>query len=144
MEFAAIASGLETGSRFGRKRYRCGEAVRVHVSFNAGICQLFAEAGFPSGDVNVFTGDDTQTGVPLVEHPDVEKITFTGSDNAGQKIYQAAAKKIMSATLELGRKSPNIVFEDISLEVAVMEATPGVFAAKGQTCITGFCLIFQR
>jgi acyl-CoA reductase-like NAD-dependent aldehyde dehydrogenase len=106
--------------------------------------ELVKEAGFPDGVVNCVTGFGLDTGVPLVEHPDVAKVAFTGSDLAGQKIYEAAAKKIMPVTLELGGKSPNIVFEDADFEAAVMGAISGIFAATGQTCIAGSRLLVQR
>ncbi len=105
---------------------------------------LVKEAGFPDGVVNCVTGFGLDTGAPLVEHPDVAKVAFTGSDLAGQKIYEAAAKKIMPVTLELGGKSPNIVFEDADFEAAVMGAISGIFAATGQTCIAGSRLLVQR
>ena len=106
--------------------------------------ELIKEAGFPDGVVNVVTGFGMEVGSPLVDHPDVEKIAFTGSDISGQKIYEAAAKKIMPVTLELGGKSPNIVFEDTDREAAVMGAISGIFAATGQTCIAGSRLLVQR
>ena len=106
--------------------------------------ELIKEAGFPDGVVNVVTGFGMEVGSPLVDHPDVEKIAFTGSNISGQKIYEAAAKKIMPVTLELGGKSPNIVFEDADKEAAVMGAISGIFAATGQTCIAGSRLLVQR
>lgn len=105
---------------------------------------LIEEAGFPPGVVNVVTGTGVEVGEPLVEHADVAKVAFTGSDIAGQKIYQSAASKIMPVTLELGGKSPNIVFEDADFESAVMGAISGIFAATGQTCIAGSRLLVQR
>lgn len=105
---------------------------------------LVKEAGFPDGVVNCITGYGLEVGAPMVEHPDVAKVAFTGSDLAGQKIYEAAAKKIMPVTLELGGKSPNIVFEDADFEAAVMGAISGIFAATGQTCIAGSRLLVQR
>ena len=105
---------------------------------------LVNEAGFPAGVVNCITGYGLEVGAAMVEHPDVAKIAFTGSDFAGQKIYETAAKKIMPVTLELGGKSPNIVFEDADFEAAVMGAISGIFAATGQTCIAGSRLLVQR
>ncbi len=105
---------------------------------------LIKEAGIPDGVVNCITGMGLEVGQPLVDHPDVDKITFTGSDVAGQRIYESAAKKIMPVTLELGGKSPNIVFEDADFEAAVMGAISGIFAATGQTCIAGSRLLVQR
>ncbi|QOF75078.1 aldehyde dehydrogenase (plasmid) [Aminobacter sp. SR38] len=108
------------------------------------FAELFEEAGFPPGVFNVVTGFGAEAGAPLVVHPHVEKVAFTGSDVAGQKIYEAAAKKIMPVTLELGGKSPNIVFADADMEAAVMGAISGIFAATGQTCIAGSRLLLQR
>jgi len=105
---------------------------------------LIEEAGFPKGVVNCITGFGVEVGAPLVAHPGVSKVAFTGSDVAGQKIYESAAKKIMPVTLELGGKSPNIVFEDADFEAAVMGAISGIFAATGQTCIAGSRLLVQR
>lgn len=106
--------------------------------------ELFREAGFPDGVVNTVTGFGHDVGAALVEHPDVKKIAFTGSDASGQKIYEAAARQIKHVTLELGGKSPNIVFEDADLEAAVLGVISGIFAATGQTCIAGSRLVLQR
>lgn len=106
--------------------------------------ELIKEAGFPDGVVNCVTGYGLDVGAPLVEHIDVAKVAFTGSGDAGQKIYEAAARKIMPVTLELGGKSPNIVFQDADFEAAVMGTISGIFAATGQTCIAGSRLLVQR
>ena len=106
--------------------------------------KLVEEAGFPPGVVNVVTGFGAEAGAPLVEHPLVAKITFTGSDATGQKIYEAAARGLKRVSLELGGKSPNIVFDDADLDNAVKGAISGIFAASGQTCIAGSRLLVQR
>mgnify|MGYP001171094743 FL=1 len=106
--------------------------------------ELIKEAGIPNGVVNCITGMGIEVGQPMVDHPDLAKVAFTGSDVAGQKIYESAARKIMPVTLELGGKSPNIVFEDADFEAAVMGAISGIFAATGQTCIAGSRLLVQR
>jgi acyl-CoA reductase-like NAD-dependent aldehyde dehydrogenase len=106
--------------------------------------KLVQEAGFPPGVVNVVTGFGPETGAPLVEHPLVAKITFTGSDATGQKIYESAARGLKRVSLELGGKSPNIVFDDADLDNAVKGAISGIFAATGQTCIAGSRLLVQR
>jgi len=105
---------------------------------------LLEKAGFPPGVVNAVTGFGKDVGAGLVEHPDVAAIAFTGSDVSGQKVYESAAKQIKHVSLELGGKSPNIVFEDADLEAAVMGAISGIFAATGQTCIAGSRLLLQR
>lgn len=106
--------------------------------------ELFAEAGFPPGVVNTVTGFGEEVGKPLVAHPSVAKIAFTGSDVAGRHINEIAARDFKRVSLELGGKSPNIVFADADLEAAVMGAISGIFAATGQTCIAGSRLLLQR
>ena len=106
--------------------------------------ELIREAGFPKGVVNCITGLGLEVGQPMVDHPNLDKVAFTGSDASGQKIYESAAKKIIPVTLELGGKSPNIVFEDADFESAVMGTISGIFAATGQTCIAGSRLLVQR
>ena len=105
---------------------------------------LVEQAGFPPGVVNVVTGFGPDVGVPLVEHPLVRKVAFTGSDVTGQKIYEAAARGLKRVSLELGGKSPNIVFHDANLDNAVKGAVAGIFAATGQTCIAGSRLLVQE
>jgi aldehyde dehydrogenase (NAD+) len=93
---------------------------------------------------NVVTGFGKDVGTPLVTHPVVRKIAFTGSDATGRAINEAAAKSFKRVTLELGGKSPNIVFADAKLEDAVNGAVSGIFAATGQTCIAGSRLLLQE
>ena len=106
--------------------------------------KLFDEAGFPPGVVNVITGFGKDVGAPLVQHPLVKKIAFTGSDATGRAINELAAKSFKRVSLELGGKSPNIVFADAKLEDAVNGAVSGIFAATGQTCIAGSRLLLQE
>ncbi len=106
--------------------------------------ELVREAGFPDGVFNVVSGYGTDVGAALVNHPDVAKITFTGSDISGQKIYENAARNIKHVSLELGGKSPNIVFEDADLDMAAKGAVSGIFAATGQTCVAGSRLLVQE
>ncbi len=106
--------------------------------------KLVEQAGFPSGVVNVVTGFGPDIGMPLVEHPLVAKVAFTGSDRTGTLIYQTAAKGLKRVTMELGGKSPNIVFDDANLENAVKGVISGIFAATGQTCIAGSRLLVQQ
>lgn len=104
---------------------------------------LFNEAGFPPGVINVVTGFGKDVGAPLVEHPLVKKITFTGSDTTGRMINEQAARHFKHTAMELGGKSPNIVFDDADLDQAVFGAISGIFAATGQTCIAGSRLLVQ-
>jgi aldehyde dehydrogenase (NAD+) len=107
------------------------------------FADLFRQAGFPPGVVNAVTGFGAEVGAPLVEHPDVAHVGFTGGEAAGIAIYQLAAKGLKTVTLELGGKSPNIVFDDADLDQAVKGAVSGIFAAAGQTCIAGSRLLVQ-
>jgi len=106
--------------------------------------ELFAEAGFPPGVVNVVTGFGAEVGAALVEHPKTAKVAFTGGSESGARVYQAAAAGLKKCTLELGGKSPNIVFDDADLDNAVKGAISGIFAATGQTCIAGSRLLVQN
>jgi acyl-CoA reductase-like NAD-dependent aldehyde dehydrogenase len=105
--------------------------------------KLFEEAGFPPGVVNVVTGYGNEVGTALVEHPLVKKISFTGSDATGRIINQLAARHLKHVGLELGGKSPNIVFADANLDDAINGAISGIFAATGQTCIAGSRLLLH-
>ncbi len=108
------------------------------------FARLTKEAGLPDGMFNVVTGFGGEAGTAIVEHPDVAKITFTGSDVTGAKVYEAAARQIKRVSLELGGKSPNIVFADADLKAAAAGAISGIFAATGQTCIAGSRLLVQN
>jgi acyl-CoA reductase-like NAD-dependent aldehyde dehydrogenase len=98
---------------------------------------LFEEAGFPPGVFNVVTGFGETAGAPLVAHPDVDKVAFTGATATGITIMKSAADHLARLSLELGGKSPNIVFEDADLEAAANGVIAGIFAATGQTCMAG-------
>jgi (Z)-2-((N-methylformamido)methylene)-5-hydroxybutyrolactone dehydrogenase len=108
------------------------------------FCKLIEEAGFPKGVVNVVTGFGNEVGEPLVAHPKVSKIAFTGGEMGGQKVYEVAAKGLKKVTLELGGKSPNIVFDDANMDDAVKGVISGIFAATGQTCIAGSRLLVHQ
>lgn len=105
---------------------------------------LHEEGGLPAGVVNVVTGFGAEVGSPLVQHPLVRKISFTGSDATGRVIAEQAASSCKRVTLELGGKSPNIVFADADLDAAVNGVVSGIFAATGQTCIAGSRLLVER
>ena len=107
------------------------------------LVRLVEQAGIPPGVVNVVTGFGAEVGMPLVRHPLVRKVAFTGGEDAGRRINEAAARDFKKVTLELGGKSPNIVFDDADLDAAVPGAISGIFAASGQTCIAGSRLLLQ-
>jgi acyl-CoA reductase-like NAD-dependent aldehyde dehydrogenase len=100
------------------------------------LARLAIEAGLPKGVLNVLTGL-REAGEALVAHPAVQKICFTGSDTAGRAIAARAGERLVSCTLELGGKSPNIFFGDVDLDQAETGVLAGIFAATGQTCIAG-------
>lgn len=104
---------------------------------------LFLEAGFPPGVLNIVTGLGA-VGAALSRHPDVDKVTFTGSTTTGQDIIKASAGNIKRLSLELGGKSPDIVFADADLDAAVLGAATAVFANSGQMCIAGSRLFIER
>ena len=108
------------------------------------LAKLAVEAGLPPGVFNVVTGFGPEIGDPLVRHPDVSRIAFTGGDEAGRRIYMAAAENLKRVSLELGGKSPNIVFDDADLEQAVNGVIAGIFSATGQTCVAGSRLLLQE
>ncbi len=107
------------------------------------FARLSIEAGLPPGVVNVVTGFGAEVGEPLVRHPKVRKIAFTGGESGGRSVNVAAAADFKRVTLELGGKSANIVFDDANLDQAVNGAISGIFAASGQTCIAGSRLLLQ-
>ena len=108
-----------------------------------GLAKLFEEAGFPRGVLNVITGMGAEAGEPLVEHPLVSRIAFTGGNIGGRKIAEAAARQFKRVSLELGGKSPHIVFGDADIAGAVNGAISGIFAASGQTCMAGSRLLLH-
>lgn len=107
------------------------------------LMTLLQSVNVPRGVINVVTGFGAEVGAPLVSSEKVAKIAFTGSDDTGKAIYSEAGKTMKHVTLELGGKSPNIVFDDCDLEEAVNGAISGIFAATGQTCIAGSRLLVQ-
>jgi acyl-CoA reductase-like NAD-dependent aldehyde dehydrogenase len=107
------------------------------------FCKFVERAGFPAGVVNVVTGD-ASVGKPLVGSGGIDRVSFTGSPAVGREIAATAGRNLVPVTLELGGKSPNIVFSDANLDQAVVGALAGIFAATGQTCIAGSRLLVQR
>lgn len=106
--------------------------------------RILLEAGAPPGTLDVVTGIGEEAGAALVEHPNVAKISFTGGTETGQIIARAAAKSLKRLTLELGGKSPNIVFSDADLEVAIPAAVRAAFYNQGEICTAGSRLLVER
>ena len=108
------------------------------------IGELATEVGIPDGVVNIVTGMGETVGATLAAHPDVDKVAFTGSTATGQHIVRAAAGNLKRVTLELGGKSPDVVFADADLRRAVAGASMGVFANSGQACCAGTRIFVER
>jgi betaine-aldehyde dehydrogenase len=108
------------------------------------LASSFEEAGLPPGVVNIVTGLGETAGAAIVEHPEVDKIAFTGSAEVGRTIMRAAAGTLKKISLELGGKSPNIFFADADFDVAVEGALFGVFFNQGEVCSAGSRILVQR
>ncbi|ASP37310.1 aldehyde dehydrogenase [Bacterioplanes sanyensis] len=108
------------------------------------LAQLFSEAGLPAGVVNVVTGLGSDAGAPLVSHPGVQHVTFTGSVDTGVHVMQSAAPNITRLTLELGGKSPLIALDDCDLDAAAEGVRWAIFSNAGQICSAGSRLIVSR
>jgi len=107
--------------------------------------ELILEAGVPEGVVNIVTGMGAPAGSSLVEHPDVDKVAFTGSTEVGRKIMSAAANSnLKRVSLELGGKSPNVIFGDADLSKAIKGATWAIFSTTGQECVAGSRLFVEK
>ncbi|MCM3761126.1 aldehyde dehydrogenase [Alkalihalobacillus oceani] len=125
-----------------------GNTVVIKPSEQASIstlefAKLTIQAGFPSGVINVITGDGA-AGDALIRHPLIAKVSFTGGSQTARAITKAVSDKLIPVTLELGGKSPNIIFADADLEDALTGAIAGIFGATGQTCIAGSRLLVER
>jgi len=105
--------------------------------------ELVAKAGFPAGVVNVVTGLGAEVGAALTGHPDIAKVAFTGGGAGGATVYEAAAKHLKAVALELGGKSPNIIFSDADLARAARGAVAAIFGSNGQSCVAGSRLLIQ-
>lgn len=117
-----------------------------HTSASAlAFVQLIEKAGFPAGVVNVVTGRGATAGDALTRHPDIAKIAFTGGTETGKRVAGNAAQHLAPCVLELGGKSPHVVFDDADLDRAVSSMVGGIFAAAGQSCVAGSrCLVHER
>jgi (Z)-2-((N-methylformamido)methylene)-5-hydroxybutyrolactone dehydrogenase len=105
---------------------------------------VISETDLPKGVFNVVTGIGERAGAALAKHPGIDKLAFTGSSETGKLVAKAAAENHTRVTLELGGKSPNIVFEDAQIENAVSGVIRGIFSATGQSCIAGSRLLVQE
>src|SRR5580700_11210500 len=108
------------------------------------LAELIQEAGFPDGVVNILPGYGETAGAALAAHPGVDKVAFTGSTEVGKLILQAAAGNLKKVSLELGGKSPNVVFADVDLDAAIAGAASAIFFNHGQCCCAGSRLYVEN
>ena len=108
------------------------------------LAELITEAGIPEGVLNVITGMGPGAGSSIAEHPDIDKVAFTGSAEVGKIILKASAGNLKKVSLELGGKAPNIIFPDADLDQAVPTAMMGVYFNSGQVCCAGTRIFVQR
>ncbi len=127
----------------------CGNTIVIKPAEQTSLSilrlgELMMEAGLPKGVVNIVTGLGESAGAALVDHPDVDKIAFTGSVEVGKTIMRNAASSLKKVTLELGGKSPNVVFADSNLELAAKVALAGIFFNQGQMCTAGSRILIEE
>ena len=127
----------------------CGNTVIIKPASQTpltalALAEIAQEAGIPAGVINVVTGPGSKVGQMIVEHPGVDKIAFTGDTSTGRQIMRGSAETLKHITLELGGKSPNIVFPDADLDAAVRGATTGIFYGKGEVCAAGSRLLVDK
>src|SRR5437762_3582395 len=108
------------------------------------LADIALELGVPPGVLNVVTGPGSTVGGMMVEHPGIDKVAFTGDTSTGRAIMRGSAESLKRITLELGGKSPNIVFPDADLEAALRGATTGIFYGKGEVCAAGSRLLVDK
>ena len=108
------------------------------------FARLVHEAGFPAGVVNILTGMGPEVGVALTSHPLVARIAFTGGPETARHVVRNSAQNLAFTTLELGGKSPVVVFDDVDIESVSNAVVAGIFAATGQSCVAGSRLIVHR
>src|SRR5205809_3218941 len=127
----------------------CGNTVIIKPASQTpltalALAEAAAEVGLPAGVLNVVTGPGSSVGRMVVEHPGIDKGVFTGDTSSGQQIMKGSADTLKRITLELGGKSPNIVFADADLDAALRGATTGIFYGKGEVCAAGSRLLVDR
>src|SRR5205823_10455588 len=127
----------------------CGNTVIIKPASQTpltalALAEIAQQVGIPAGVLNVVTGPGSRVGQMLVEHPGIDKIAFTGDTSTGRQIMRGSADTLKKITLELGGKSPNIVFADADLDAALRGATAGIFYGKGEVCAAGSRLLVEK
>jgi acyl-CoA reductase-like NAD-dependent aldehyde dehydrogenase len=138
MEAQKLAPALAAGNAVVLKPSEVTPTVGLELG------RLCLEAGFPPGIVNVLAGTGAETGMPLVRHCGVRMVAFTGGTSAGRAIALAAAERLVPVVLELGGKSPHIVFADANIERAIGSIIDGIFVSTGQSCVAGSRLFVEK
>jgi len=138
MEAQKVAPALAAGNAVVLKPSELTSAPALELG------RIALEAGLPPGLLNVVPGTGAQAGNALVAHPDVHMVSFTGGTASGRRIAAAAAAKLMPVALELGGKSPHVVFDDADVDAAADAIVAGIFEGSGQSCVAGSRLFVQR
>ncbi|WP_216332457.1 aldehyde dehydrogenase [Rhizobium sp. X9] len=138
MEAQKVAPALAAGNAIILKPSEVTPTVAILLA------EIAQAAGVPAGIVNVLTGTGRETGLELIRHPKVRMISFTGGTATGKLIAQTAAERLIPCALELGGKSPHIIFADADLEAALDAVQDGIFEGSGQSCVAGSRLFVQR
>jgi aldehyde dehydrogenase (NAD+) len=133
-----IAPAIATGNTVVLKPTEVNPVTTIRLA------EIARDAGIPAGAVNVVTGYGDEAGVALSSHDGIDKLAFTGGTEAGRSVAAAAGRNIVPFTLELGGKSPNVVFEDADLDNALNGALRGIFSSTGQTCVAGSRLFLHE
>lgn len=137
MEAQKIAPALAAGNAVVLK------PSEVTPSTGLAVARIALEAGLPPGILNVLPGTGLEVGAALVSHPLVRMVSFTGGTESGRRIAEVAARKLMPVALELGGKSPHILFEDADIDAAIDAVAEGIFEGSGQSCVAGSRLFVQ-
>lgn len=138
MEAQKIAPALAAGNAVILK------PSEVTPSTGLAVARIALQAGLPPGILNVLTGTGLAVGAALVSHPLVRMVSFTGGTESGRRIAEVAARKLMPVALELGGKSPHILFDDADIDAAVAAVADGIFEGSGQSCVAGSRLFVQK
>ncbi|MBM3394793.1 MAG: aldehyde dehydrogenase family protein, partial [Betaproteobacteria bacterium] len=138
MEAQKVAPALAAGNAVILKPSEITSSAALELG------RIALAAGLPAGLLQVLPGAGTSVGSALVAHPGVKMVTFTGGTASGRRIAEMAARKLMPVALELGGKSPHIVFADASINEAVNAVIGGIFEGSGQSCVAGSRLFVQR
>jgi aldehyde dehydrogenase (NAD+) len=143
MEFSFVDGGMEDCPGFSNRKYSCFKPAETTSLTALKLAEIIQETDLPPGVVNIITGAGA-TGAAIVNHPDINKIAFTGSTDVGKIIQKAIAGTNKKATLELGGKAANIIFEDAPIDQAVEGVVNGIYFNQGHVCLCRIPLVCAR